>query len=251
MNELIFEAYVWLNQVAGAISKPIYAFAIGLNVFGVTAFLLGVIGATAPCQLTSNSSAIALVTKNSSRRLAWIQTGYFIMGKSLVYISLGVLAALFGMTIQDIPLINEIFFRQMLGPILIIVGIALLGFIPIRFTGLNRFYLWMKKRLNFKNSALGLGVTMGFLFCPTLFWLFFGMLIPRSSAYALGFMDPLFFSIGTALPLIIFTAFLSAGTVLATKLLTKTNVIHKGLKILSAALFILTGIYETISYWLI
>ncbi len=251
MSEFIFEAYVWLNQAAGAISKPIYAFAVGLNVFGVTAFLLGVIGATAPCQLTSNSSAIALVTKNINRKLAWVQTGYFIMGKSLVYIALGVLAALFGMTIQDIPIMNEIFFRQMVCPILIIVGIALLGIIPIRFNVLNRCYTGIKKRMNFKNSALGLGITMGFLFCPTLFWLFFGMLIPKSSAYPFGMMDPLFFSIGTALPLIIFTAFLSAGTILATKVLTKVHVIHTGLKILSAALFILTGVYETISYWLI
>ncbi|HEY0827029.1 MAG TPA: sulfite exporter TauE/SafE family protein [Bacilli bacterium] len=251
MNELIFEAYVWLNQVAGDISKPIYAFAIGLNVFGVTAFLLGVIGATAPCQLTSNSGAIALVTKHISRRLAWIQTGYFIMGKSLVYLSLGVLAAFFGMTIQDIPIINEIFFRQMIGPVLIIVGVALLGIIPIRFAVLNRWYLWIKKRMNFKNSALGLGVTMGFLFCPTLFWLFFGMLIPGSAEYPLGIMDPLFFSIGTALPLIIFTTCLSAGTLLATKVLTKVNVIHTVLKFLSAVLFIFSGIYETVSYWFI
>lgn len=248
MKETFVELFIWLNGAAGSVSKPIYILATGLNVVGLTAFLLGVIGATAPCQLTSNSSAIALVTKNIQTKLAWEQTFYFIFGKSVVYSLLGLLTILFGITIQDIPILNTIQFRQVVGPIMIVIGIALLGIIPIRLTLLNKFYGWINRRMKPNKTALGLGITMGFLFCPTLFWLFFGMLIPRASTSHTEFVDPIFFAIGTVLPLILYMVFMSIGSNLAHKMLIKSHTFHKCMKYLSAILFIVSGIFDSINY---
>ena len=248
MKEIIVEMFIWLNALAGAISKPIYTLAMGLNIIGLTAFLLGVIGATAPCQLTSNSSAIALVTKNIQTKLAWVQTGYFILGKAIVYSFLGLLMVLFGMTIQDIPIVGTVLFRQMVGPSMIIIGVALLGIIPIRLTLFNKVYGWINQRMKPNKTALGLGITMGFLFCPTLFWLFFGMLIPRASASHTEVIDPILFAIGTAVPLILYMVFISIGSNLAHKMLLKTQTFHTIMKYVSAILFIVSGAFDTINY---
>lgn len=248
MKQTIVEIFIWLSTVAGSMSKPVYVLATSLNIIGLTAFLLGVVGATAPCQLTSNSSAIAFVTKNINIKMAWIQTSYFILGKSVIYSLLGLLMIIFGITIQDIPILNAVLFRQMVGPLMIVIGVALLGIIPIRLTMLTKLYTWMNQRLKPNKTAIGLGITMGFLFCPTLFWLFFGMLIPRASAAHSAIIDPIFFAVGTAVPLILYMLFMSMGTTLAQKMLRTTQTFHKGMKYLSAILFIVSGIFDTINY---
>ncbi|MFC4769590.1 hypothetical protein [Effusibacillus consociatus] len=92
---------------------------------------------------------------------------------------------------------------------------------------------------------------MGFLFCPTLFWLFFGVVVPKSGTSSTRFFDPVFFAVGTTIPLLLYTLFLSTGTALLTKVIDRTWSVHRVSKVLSGTMFLLSGIYETISYWLI
>jgi cytochrome c-type biogenesis protein len=251
VSEFLIDLYMRINEMARSISQPVYTLATGMNVAGVTALLLGMVGATAPCQFTSNSSAIALVTKHISKRLAWVQTGYFVLGKSFVYMGLGILTILFGITIQDIPLLGGFLLQKLMGPVLVLIGFILLGFIPMRINLLDRLREKVNQSLHYKSSAFSLGITMGFLFCPTLFWLFFGLVIPKGSVHWTRMVDPLLFSIGTAIPLILYTSLMSIGTKFASSFLFKTFQIHKALKWLSGGLFVLTGMYETIGYWLI
>lgn len=243
--------YIWLNEMARSIAQPLYTLASGINAAGITALLLGMVGATAPCQFTSNSSAMALVTKQMNRKMAWVQTGYFVFGKSLFYMGLGLIAMLFGLTIQDIPLLNGFALQKIAGPLLIIIGIMLIGIIPLRMRMLDKLRERINKSLNGKSSAFGLGVAMGFFFCPTLFGLFFGLVIPKGSFQWTSLADPFFFSIGTAFPLILFTLLISSGARLSMGILPSTFRFHTAFKWLSGSLFVLTGIYETIGYWFI
>lgn len=44
----------------------------------------------------------------------------------------------FGLTIQDIPLLNGFALRKIAGPLLIIIGIILIGIIPVRMRMLDK-----------------------------------------------------------------------------------------------------------------
>ncbi len=69
MNEVLLQIHVWLSQLANLVAEPIYTLALKLDVWGgMKAFLLGLVGgATAPCQLTSNSTAVALITYETEK----------------------------------------------------------------------------------------------------------------------------------------------------------------------------------------
>ncbi|WP_016991607.1 hypothetical protein [Lysinibacillus boronitolerans] len=68
MNEVLLQIHVWLSQLANLVAEPIYTLALKLDVWGMKAFLLGLVGATAPCQLTSNSTAVALITYETEKK---------------------------------------------------------------------------------------------------------------------------------------------------------------------------------------
>ncbi|MFC4769591.1 sulfite exporter TauE/SafE family protein [Effusibacillus consociatus] len=157
MESVLVYLHVWLSSLAQTVAKPVVDLALHLNVFGVTAFLLGIVGATAPCQLTSNSSAIALVTSSIDRKSAWSRTAFFVLGKAVVYVALGTTAILIGTTIEDIPFFGNNLFQMVLGPTLMIVGFVLLGLIPVRMNFLSVVHEKAKNWISLKNSALGLG----------------------------------------------------------------------------------------------
>ncbi|WP_306475302.1 urease accessory protein UreH domain-containing protein [Bacillus cereus] len=52
-------------------------------------------------------------------------------------------------------------------------------------------------------SSFLLGFFFSLAFCPTMFVLFFRTLIPLSLSYNYGYLFPTFFSIGTALPIVV------------------------------------------------
>ncbi len=67
-----------------------------------------------------------------------------------------------------------------MGPLLIVAGLAMLGALPLRISlgegltgGLER-----RRPQGTFIGPYGLGVVFSLAFCPTLFWLFFGLTLP-------------------------------------------------------------------------
>ena len=64
-------------------------------------FLLGLIGALAPCQLTSNISAITFYgNKSLQTKKTWVEALFFIFGKIIVFSTLGLAVWLIGQEFQ-------------------------------------------------------------------------------------------------------------------------------------------------------
>ncbi len=145
MNEVLLQIHVWLSQLANLVAEPIYTLALKLDVWGMKAFLLGLVGATAPCQLTSNSTAVALITYETEKNKRWLNVGSYITGKSLVYILLGIMSVFIGSTVADIPFIGTMFFRKLFGLTLILIGLALLGNISVHSSASQRIFQKSKK----------------------------------------------------------------------------------------------------------
>ncbi|MBI2113540.1 MAG: hypothetical protein HYT85_00420, partial [candidate division NC10 bacterium] len=65
--------YIILSRVSAGLSGPVNALADQVNVPMVSVFLFGIIGAAAPCQLTTNLSAMAFVSRRSGSETSPLQ----------------------------------------------------------------------------------------------------------------------------------------------------------------------------------
>src|SRR5699024_7648212 len=123
-------------------------------------------------------------------------------GTILVYSVLGIIIWLLGKEVYStlsriMPMV-----RRAIGPLLIIIGVSMLGIFQWSNTG-RIFNLPTKV---FKDSYLGsflMGVSFTLAFCPTMFVLFLLTLMPIVVVTSYGVVLPAVFGIGTSLPLLI------------------------------------------------
>ncbi|WP_257150947.1 sulfite exporter TauE/SafE family protein [Bacillus wiedmannii] len=208
------------------------------------AFLLGIVGTLAPCQLTGNISAITLYGNQSLQKgHAWKHILLFILGKIIAFTTLGLFVWFLGKEIQQILTLYFPWLRKIIGPLLILMGLMLAGIIK----GRNFFPIKFIRKQNEVGSCL-LGFFFSLAFCPTMFVLFFGTLIPLSFSYNYGYLFPTFFSIGTALPIVVLI-FIIFYLGLNGALLKKSRKIGKIIQLITGVLLILIGLYDTTLYW--
>ncbi|MCU0096891.1 sulfite exporter TauE/SafE family protein [Bacillus cereus] len=208
------------------------------------AFLLGIVGTLAPCQLTGNISAITLYSNQSLQKgYAWKHILLFILGKIIAFTTLGLLVWFLGKEIQQILTLYFPWLRKMMGPLLVLMGLMLAGIIK----GINFFAFKFIRKQNEIGSFL-LGFFFSLAFCPTMFVLFFGTLIPLSFSSNYGYLFPTFFSIGTALPIVILM-FIISYLGLNGALLKKSRKVGKNIQLIAGVLLILVGLYDISLYW--
>ncbi|WP_225990694.1 urease accessory protein UreH domain-containing protein [Bacillus luti] len=208
------------------------------------AFLLGIVGTLAPCQLTGNISAITLYGNHSLQKgHAWKHILLFILGKIIAFTTLGLFVWFLGKEIQQTLTLYFPWLRKMIGPLLVLMGLMLAGIIK----GRNFFSIKFIRKQNEVGSFL-LGFFFSLAFCPTMFVLFFGTLIPLSFSYNYGYLFPTFFSIGTALPIVVLM-FIVSYLGLNGTLLKKSRKIGKNIQPIAGVLLILIGLYDISLYW--
>ncbi|MDQ0232408.1 urease accessory protein UreH domain-containing protein [Metabacillus malikii] len=242
--------YEFFSKISYMLSKPFY------NMVNTTegipilfAFVLGIVGALTPCQFTGNLGAITLYgNKSVQKQIAWKEIIFFILGKIFVFTILGITVWMLGNEFKSILALYFPWFRKVVGPILILIGLFMLD--VIRFY--KSFVLGSIPEKFIKKGNLGaflMGVSFTLGFCPTMFVLFFVTLIPVTLSVSYGVFLPAIFAIGTSLPLLL-ALFLIWYFELSGKLVKK-----KGRKIgvivqkLAGMIMLILGILDTLTYW--
>lgn len=239
--------YQILQQLSHSISEPFLNAAYGLEHIPIlSALLLGIVGALAPCQFTGNLSAITLFGNHSlQKRAAWGETLFFVLGKVVAFSSLGFIVWLLGAEFQQ-SLINYFpWIRKLLGPLMIVIGLYLLGVFTMRWT----LTLWKNK--SEKKGKLGaflLGFSFSLGFCPTMFILFFIILMPMAFSASYGAIVPSVFALGTSIPLLI-AVFLVWYFGLSGTFMKKGRKLGQTVQRVAGTIIILIGILDTITYW--
>lgn len=215
----------------------------------VFAFLLGIVGAMAPCQFSGNLSAITLYGSKSLRHdVSWYQAIWFMAGKIVAFSMLGLIVVLMGQEFQrQLPLFFEPM-RKVLGPLLLVIGAYMLGVFQMR--GIERiFSTWTAKLPNGRKSGpFMLGFLFSLGFCPTMFLLFFGLLIPISITTASGVLLPPLFALGTSIPFVFvlfIIHFLDIGKINMRKGRRAGLIVQKS----AGVLMILLGIFDMLTFW--
>jgi cytochrome c biogenesis protein CcdA len=248
-----FMLYAWANSLSFALSEPINELRLGLGVPALGAFLLGLLAATAPCQLSTNAAALAIFSGDAVRGRSWKRVALFLSGKTLVYLTLaGVAVWVFGGSFSA-PGSLFMGVRRVLGPLMILLGLFMLGWLRLRLplpTGAaSRLKTWAEARGG-AIGAFGLGTAFGLAFCPTLFWLFFGLMLPTAIASSTGVLFPALFALGTAAPLLLMLALLGrAGQ--KREVMGGMRRFNRVLTVVAGVILVLAGLYDTVVYWFV
>ncbi len=253
ITRVMAQWYVTLSQFSAVLTIPVSDLADRVELPLVTAFLFGLVGAVAPCQLTTNLSAMAYVGSRVGERRPWPEALAYVLGKVLVYTALGAAAVAVGRELQAAAIPVAVAARKVLGPLMIVIGLGFLGILRLRGSVGRGVSAWLQARLPQGGAlrAFLLGVTFSFTFCPTLFWLFFGLTIPLALRSAAGWTFPGLFAVGTALPLLVFTALLVVGRDVAQGFVARMKQSHGLIGQIAGAVFILAGIHDTLTYWIL
>lgn len=245
--------YTLVSQVGGWLSSPFtslyYQFGVQLPMLG--AVLLGMVGAFAPCQLSGNVAAFSLFGKRiTTSRLFKLELMLFILGKVTIYTGLGLLIFLFGqqLSTEAIPIFQ--WARKLLAPLFIIIGLFQLNILRFR-RGVNLFSNAVENMAERSQGMIRpflLGAAFSLGFCPTMFWLFFGLLLPMMFANPVGFLLPPLFSIGTTIPLLIIFVVITLWSKPAT-LMKVSRQWGAVIQRISGIIFILLGTVDFLTFW--
>jgi len=211
----------------------------------LSAFLLGVLTSISPCPLATNITAVAFISKDIKTPKYTILSGlFYTLGRGISYTLLAALIY-FGFSIFQVSRLFQGWGDKILGPLLIIIGLIMLGVVKINLRNNNQTTEKIKLWLSDKGylGSLALGMLFALAFCPYSGVLFFGMLIPLIINSTGGLILPLFFALGTGLPVIIFSFIIAFGLQAVGKVFKSVQVIERYLRYGVASVFILTGIY--------
>lgn len=213
----------------------------------VSAFILGLMTAISPCPLATNVSAIGFIGKDIENKNRVFYNGLiYTAGRAVSYT---LLAAVILLGADQLALSGwfQQYGEKILGPLLIIIGLFMLGVLNINLPGIGNFtQRYQEKGISSFWEVLLIGVLFALAFCPYSGVLYFGMLMPLTVSSSSGLLLPLIFAIATGIPVIIF-AWLIAYTISGVgKLYNGVKIFEKWFRRVVAILFIAIGIYYVI-----
>lgn len=151
-----------------------------LAMAAASALWFGILTSVSPCPLATNITAISFVSRKTGSPVGVLLTGLlYTVGRALVYVAIAMLLVTSLLSAPAVSLTLQMWMNKLLGPILILVGMVMLGLVRIRFRGRG-----MSERLQHRVEgwgllgALALGMLFALSFCPVSATLFFGSLLP-------------------------------------------------------------------------
>jgi len=252
VSRLIVAWYGWLSGLTQGLVLGLQDLADSIALPAAAAVIFGLIGATSPCQLTTNLGALAYAAGRAGRGRALGLTLAYVAGKVTVYTLVGAAVVLAGLQLQAVSIPVVLIARKALGPLMIVVGLALLGFWRPRFSAGQRLAARLRGRAGTGvTGAYLLGLVFALAFCPTLFWLFFGLTIPLALKSAGGWSFAGLFAIGSSLPLLAVAALVTAGAGAIEGLVGSIGRLERPLRIVAAVVLLIAGLHDTLVYWML
>ncbi len=221
-----------------------------LTLAAASALWLGILTSVSPCPLASNVAAISYLARDVDRPLRVLLSGVlYSLGRVITYVSLGALIARSLLSIPEVAFFLQNRMNQVLGPVLIVAGMVLVGWIRPGFSGFvsSEGTVSRLKALG-GLGALLLGLLFALSFCPVSAGLFFGSLIPLTLQQGAPVSLPLAYGIGTGLPVLAFALAIAFGLKGLSRFFQRASRLSAGLARLTGWVFLLVGTYYVASY---
>lgn len=209
---------------------------------------LGILTSISPCPLATNIAAISYVGRNAGNSgLVLASSALYTLGRVVAYAVIGTLVVASLLSAPGLSVWLQKNMNLFLGPVLILVGMILLGLIELPAltgNGLN----WARTRvekLGLAGSGL-LGILFALSFCPVSAALFFGSLVPLAIANESKMLLPAVYGVGTGIPVLIFAVMLVFGKNSFGEFFGQVTGAEKWLRAITGASVLLVGVYITL-----
>jgi cytochrome c-type biogenesis protein len=214
-----------------------------------SALWLGILTSISPCPLATNIAAISYIGRrvNSSRQVLLAGLLYT-TGRMLAYLGLAFVLVYAALSNAQVSMFLQKYMHIFLGPVLILVGMLLLGLIQFHLGGSG-----VGERLQRRVEAMGvwgallLGVVFALSFCPTSAGLFFGNLMSSVKASSPVLM-PLIYGIGTALPVLVFAGLIAFSAQSVGKAFNVLSKVEWWARMTTGAIFVTVGMLFSLEY---
>ncbi len=213
-----------------------------------SAVWLGILTSISPCPLATNIAAITYIGKGvGSPRKVLLAGILYTLGRTVTYLVLGILIVASVLAIPDVAMFLQQNMNKFLGPILVLVGMFLLGLIQFSFStgGIGSQLQAKVERYGMWGAAI-LGLLFALSFCPLSAALFFGSLIPLAVERESSVVMPTVYGIGTALPVIVFAFVIAVSARFVGVMFNKLRTFEKWARRITGIVFIAVGIYYTL-----
>lgn len=215
-----------------------------------SALWLGILTAISPCPLATNIAAISFIGRKAGQKNHVIGSGLlYSSGRTLAYVLLGVVITAGMLGSADVSRFLQKYMNEALGPILIILGLVLLGWIG---AGASLRIGSEKLQEKARNGGLLWALPIGFIFalsfCPVSAGLFFGGLLPLALNHQSPVVLPVAYGVGTSLPVVVFAFLMAFGSAYVGKAFDRLTHIEIWVRRLAGTAFILAGIYYCLTH---
>ncbi len=215
-----------------------------------TALWLGILTSISPCPLATNLAAVSYISRELHSPWRTVISGIlYALGRCLAYMVLAWLIVRSLLEVPAVALFLQSTMNRILGPLLVLVGLFLLGLFRLPGLGgnwtarvgerISRFGIW---------GAFFLGALFALSFCPVSAALYFGSLIPIAIERQSAAILPMAYGIGTGLPVLVLAFALLGGLQTAALFFKRISSWEKPARIITAAMFIAAGAYYVYNY---
>jgi cytochrome c-type biogenesis protein len=230
----------WLTDLAQNSETPLLA-----------AFALGLLTSISPCPLATNITATAYVARTIEKRSMVLLSGaLYTLGRMLSYTSLAVIIY-YGASKFHIATLFQNNGEKVIGPVMILIALVMLDVIKLGFLQKGNFTGKLSDRFKEKGmlGAFLLGIVFALAFCPYSGALFFVILLPMTVSASEGLALPIVFSVGTGLPVILFSFVIAFSVHKIGKYFKAVQIIEKVMRLVAGVTFLITGLYY-LNIWL-
>lgn len=211
----------------------------------------GVLTSLSPCPLTTNIAAISYIGRQASNTRGVLSSGLmYAAGRAFAYAALAFcVLSMAWFTPESMTRFFSGVVHGYLGPILILIGMMLLGMFTFSIGGNQESMQKLVERLGIW-SSFPIGVLFALAFCPTSAATFLATLGIAAAAKS-HILFPLIFGLATALPVLLFAFILAFQANWLGKAFQILSRVDLWMRTVTGTLFILLGLYFSLHYvWL-
>jgi len=216
----------------------------------ISALWLGILTSISPCPLATNIAAMSFIGRRvGSPRHVFASGILYTLGRAFTYLFLGALLVKSLLSAPSISFALQTNMNKVLGPVLILVGLFLLGVFNFSLPGIGLSDSFKRRieGMGVGGAAL-LGIIFALSFCPVSAALFFGSLIPLAVSSGSAALLPSVYGVGTALPVALFAILIATGVHSIGKIFNKIAAFELWARRATGVLFIAIGIYFCLVY---
>jgi cytochrome c biogenesis protein CcdA len=216
----------------------------------LSALWLGILTSISPCPMATNIAAISFIGRRVDKPREVLLAGVlYTAGRTITYVALGMIITFSLLSTPRVANFLQEYMNKILGPVLILVGVFLLGLVRVGWDGpgIGAHVEQRVRKMGMWGAGL-LGIVFALTFCPVSAALFFGSLIPLAVRNGSSILMPTLYGVGTALPVVVFAVVIAVSAHSLGRAFASMSRVERWARLVTGVVFIGAGVYLVLTH---